>query len=334
MNKTLKKKANFDSFFNNRILTLGALLVIIIVAASIAFPKAFPTMDNLKSVLLNTSIDAIVASAMMILLISGVFDLSVGSMLAFSGGVVGRLMLDAKMDPLLAIICTIAICVAVGAFTGFLIAKVGVNPMITTLSMMTVLRGGAMLLCGAGILGFKESFLKIADTIILELRSPIWFMVGIGIILTFLVSKTRFFRRFFYIGGNEKAASLSGINVERMRIYSFMISAGMAAFCGILLTSRLTSAVSTTGNSQEMRAISACIIGGASLSGGQGTIPGAMLGALFIGLINNLLIVGRVPVYWQNIVVGFVLLIAVILDVALMKRSKALLLKRSMTEQE
>jgi ribose transport system permease protein len=308
-------------------------MLLIIIVACTAFP-VFGTLNNIKSILLNASVDAIIASGMMILLISGVFDLSVGSMIAFSGGIAGTLMYFHDMNTLPVILITLSVGIMVGSFTGFVVAYIGVNPMIATLAMMTVLRGGAMLFCGTGLFGFPDSFVGIAGISMLGFRAPIWYMLIIGLILTFLVYKSSFFRRYYYIGGNEKAAQLSGINVKKMRLFSYILTAFLASLGGIIMTSRMASATSTVGMQQEMKAISACILGGASMTGGQGSIPGAILGAIFLGLVQNLLIIGRVPVYWQNIVTGAVLLIAILIDVVTVNRARKMLLASSINEAD
>ncbi len=136
----------------------------------------------------------------------------------------------------------------------------------------------------------------------------------------FLVKRTVFFRRYYFIGSNEKAARLTGIRVEKMKIWAFVISASLAGIAGILLASRLGAALSTSGRGLELRAITAVILGGASLSGGYGKIAGAFLGALFMAIINNLLIISRVSGYWQEIILGSILIMAVALDQWLLKK--------------
>jgi ribose transport system permease protein len=143
----------------------------------------------------------------------------------------------------------------------------------------------------------------------------------IGVLLfQFLVSKTVFFRRYYFIGSNERAARLSGIKVEKMKIFAFVLSATLAGIAGILLSSRLGAALSTSGRGMELRVITAVILGGASLTGGYGKIWGAFLGALFMALINNMLILGRVSGYWQEVILGAILIIAVGIDQLLLKK--------------
>jgi len=154
----------------------------------------------------------------------------------------------------------------------------------------------------------------------LGLQAPVWYMLVIVILFAVLVNKTVFFRRYYFIGGNEKAARLSGIRVEQMKIWAFILSASLAGVAGILLSSRLGAALATSGRGLELRVITAVILGGASLSGGYGKIWGAFLGALFMALINNMLIIGRVSGYWQEIILGLILIAVVGLDQLLLKK--------------
>ncbi len=320
--KTVNHFKNIGMYIlKNRTITLFFLILIISVVASMMY-KTFPTTANFRAIILNMSIDTIVAIGMMILLISGVFDLSVGSVIALSGAVAARLVYYHGVNTWVAIAIALLISLAIGLFNGVMIAKVGVNPMIVGISMMGIIRGIAMLVAGSGIANLPKEFIKIADIEFLGLRIPVWYMLILVLIFYLLVTKTKFFKRYFYIGGNEKAAMLSGINVAKMRIISFMISSGLAGLAGIILTSRLGAAVSSTGQSMEMRTITACILGGASLAGGQGGIVGAALGTLFMGLINNLMVISKVSTNWQSIVIGAILMLAITLDVFITKRTR------------
>ena len=304
--------------FQNRILFLLLLIFILFVFAGISY-DTFATADNIKAVVQNMSIDAIVAIGMMILLTSGVFDLTVGSVLGFSAAINAILIERAQVSPLLSIIIAVAGCVCIGAFNGTIIAKVGVNHLIVGLAVMGIIRGIIILIIGSGITRLPESFLMITDIQFLGINLPVWYMIVIGALFSLLLRRTVLFRRYYYIGGNEKAAALSGINVPTMRIISFMLSSGLAGLSGILLSSRLSASIPTLGLGLEFRAITACILGGGSLAGGYGTVLGAVLGTLFMGLVNNLMVVSRISISWQRIAVSGILLIAVTID-AIMKK--------------
>jgi ribose transport system permease protein len=248
------------------------------------------------------------------------FDLSVGSVVAFSGGMAGYLMYYHDTNFLIAITAGIFLSLVIGFINGWLIAKANINPMIQTLAMMGIVRGFALMLSGAGIQNFPYGFIYIGQSKLLGLQAPIWYMLSVLLIFQFLVRRTAFFRRYYFIGGNEKAARLSGIPTEKMKIWAFVISAGLAGIAGILLSSRLGAALSTSGRGMELRVITAVILGGASLLGGYGKIWGAFLGALFMALINNMLIISRVSGYWQEVILGFILIVAVGLDQWVLKK--------------
>ncbi len=305
----------------DRVFTLGLTMILMCVVMSVVYPRQFPTVDNFSQILLNLSIDTIVAVGMMVLLIAGMFDLSVGSVVAFSGGLAGYLMYYHQTNFLVAIFAGLSGSLLIGWLNGWLIAKIGINPMIQTLAMMGVVRGITLMLSGAGIQNFPYEFIYIGQSKLLKLQAPVWYMLAIVLVFSFLVGRTVFFRRYYFIGSNEKAATLSGIRVERMKIWAFVLSAGLAGVAGILLSSRLGAALSTSGRGLELRVITAVILGGASLSGGQGRIWGAFLGAAFMGIVNNILIISRVSGYWQEVILGLILIAAVGIDILLQKRA-------------
>lgn len=312
-----------SKYFGDRVVSLAFSIIVLCIIMTLAFPAQFGTVTNFSQLLLNLSIDAIVAVGMMILLISGMFDLTVGSIVAFSGGMAGYLMYYHDVNFVWAITAGLAGSCLIGWINGVMIARVGINPMIQTLAMMGVVRGCALMLSGAGIQNFPYAFNVLGQSKLLGLQMPVWYMIIIVVVFTFLVSRTPFFRRYYYIGGNERAARLSGIPVKKMIIWAFVFSALLSGIAGILLSSRLGAALSTSGAGMELRVITAVILGGASLSGGYGKIPGAFLGALFMGLVNNMLIIGRVSGYWQQIILGIVLIAAVSLDQLLQRRLKS-----------
>jgi len=317
---TIERKFSFTNFFENRSAFLGVLIILIGVTSSIIF-KAFFTSINMKSLILNFSTEAIVAIGMMMLLISGCFDLSAGSVFGLSGAIAAKMMYVYHYDVWISVLSGILVCIAIGAFNGLLIAKVGVNPLIVTLAMMGLVRGFVRIVAGTGLIGFPAAFTNIAGITILGFRMPVWYMIFLTILFSFLAAKTVFFRKYYYIGANEQAARLTGINVVKMRVISFMLMSGLAGLAGIIFSSRLESALSTLGVGMELRAITACVLGGASLAGGQGGILGAVLGTVFVAVINNLMIIGKVNTYWQRTVTGSILLTAVTID-ALINRSR------------
>lgn len=307
-------------FLQDRVYSLALTIIVVGLVAALVYPDTFPTFGNFSQVMLNLSIDTIVAVGMMVLLIAGVFDLSVGSVVAFSGGLVAYLMDFHQVPVPLALLGGLAGAVLIGAINGYLIAYQDINPMIQTLAMMGIVRGGALMVSGSGIQNLPYWFNAISQSKLLGIQMPVWYMLLTVVVFAFLTQKTVFFRRYYYIGSNEKAATLSGIRVPRMKLYAFMLSATLAGIAGILLASRLGAALSTSGRGLELRVITAVILGGASLSGGQGKIPGALLGAVFMGVVSNIMIIARVSGYWQEIILGLILITVVWVDKVLQKR--------------
>ena len=317
----ITNKKTFIQILQDRVFSLTLTIVLIILAATLTWPTVFPTFGNLSQVMLNLSIDTIVAVGMMVLMISGAFDLSVGSVVAFAGGLTGYLLFNYVMPVPVAILIGVASAGLIGYTNGVLVAKVGINPMIQTLAMMGIVRGAALMISGSGIQNLPEGFNALGQAKILGVQSPIWIMLFIVVIFSVLVARTVFFRKYYYIGGNEKAATLSGIQVNKMKIIAFVLTSVLAGVAGILLTSRLGAAMGTFGRGMELRAITAVILGGASLLGGHGKIIGALLGTIFMGLISNIMIIARVSGYWQEIVLGVILILAVATDILIQKRA-------------
>lgn len=315
------KKEKITQLLQDRVFTLTVTIALIFIVCAIIWPDKFPTFDNISLVLLNLSIESIVAVGMMLLLISGMFDLSVGSVVAFAGSITAYLMYWYGMYVPVAILLGLGFAALIGLINGFFVAKIGINPLIQTLAMMGIVRGLALMVAGAGLQNLPETFNAIGQTKILGLQSPVLFMIIIVALFSILVSRTVFFRQYYYIGGNEKAARLTGIRVDRVKIIGFVITSVLAGIAGILLASRLGAALATSGRGMELRVITAVILGGASLLGGQGKIIGALLGTIFMGLVSNIMILARVSGYWQEIVLGVILILAVAVDILAQKRA-------------
>jgi ribose/xylose/arabinose/galactoside ABC-type transport system permease subunit len=291
------------------------LIVIIIIVCSLAFPQSFPQYANFAAILRNLAFDGIMAIGMMMLLVGGSFDLSVGSMFSMIGVIVGALMVKNQVHVALAILLGLLIAALGGFINGFVIAKVRVNALITTLGTLGIFRGVAVLVGGPGITNLPEGFSNLGQFEFPELiQSPVWLMLILAIVFHYLLGHTRFFRQYYYIGSNPKAASLSGINVQRMQIVGYTIMGLLAGLAGMAFASRVGTSVSIAGDGAELRVITAVILGGASLQGGKGNIIGALIGVFFIALISNVMIIARVDSYWQSIVVGAVLVAAVAMD--------------------
>ena len=299
------------------------LLYIIILSAiglSYAAP-AFLNTQSMSSVLLSVADQGIIAVGMTMLLVAGTFDLSVGSTLALSG-LVTAVFVSKGMPTPLAVLIGLGTGTLIGVVNGMIITEIGINAFITTLGMMSLLRGLVLVISGGqNVSDLSASFTQIGQGSICGVQYPIIISLAVVALGHFLLSKTRFFRQNYYIGGNEKAALLSGINVKRMTVLNFALVGLLAALAGIVMTARLGSASTTAGKGIELRVISAVIIGGASLKGGEGTVAGAFLGTLLMSLIISSINLLGVDLNWVDFVLGGALLLAVMADV--MTRSKA-----------
>lgn len=304
----------FRRIMSDRVLLMILLLALLCILMSAFYPEAFPHWDNISAVLLDAAQSGILTVGMMCLLIAGVFDISVGATLAFGGIVAGTLVKIAGLSPFISIMGGILAGTMVGMVNGLIVTKIHVNAMITTLATQYILRGVAQIISSSGVANLPDSFKPFGQTMFLGLQSPFWVMVLVAALAWFAMSKTRYFRQLYYIGAKANAAKLSGIKVDRVIFVAFTLVGTLAGLCGTLLASRLSNAVLLAGTGVEMRAIAAAILGGASLTGGVGKIPGAFLGALFMSFIQNALIIARVPVFYQSIVVGVILVIALGLD--------------------
>lgn len=291
------------------------LAVILVFGAVMTFVSpVFLTKGNMEALFLGLSVEGLIAIGMVMVMITGGFDLSVGSTLAFTGVVVG-LLLTAGIPAPLAIVLALAAALAVGLVNGGMIARLGINPFIATLGMMMTLRGLLLVLAGGTtVVNLPESFYVIGQGSLAGLQYPIWILLGIMIVMDLLMRNHKFFRQSYFVGGNAKAARLSGMNVARVQIVNYCIAAVLAGIAGLLITARFGASSLTVGTGTELRVITAAIIGGASLNGGEGSVFGAFLGALFMSLVANVLNLLGVDPYWQNLITGLILIGAVLLD--------------------
>jgi ribose transport system permease protein len=305
---SLKRVTAFREF------ALIIVLIVLGIAMYIASP-VFLDVGNLQAILLALSVEATIAVGMMLLIISGGLDLSVGSTVGFTGVVTG-LALQAKLPVMPAILVGLLAALGVGMINGLLVAKMKINPFITTLGMSITIRGLLLVIAkGRAVLNLPPSFTVIGQGSFLGFQYPIFVMLAIVIVGDVLLRNWRFFRQSYYIGGNEKAARLSGINVDFVKIANYCIVALLAGVAGLLSTARFGTSSVTFGTGVELRVITATIIGGASLNGGEGSVFGAFLGALFMGVVANALNLLGVDAYWQNFITGLILIFAVLFDV-------------------
>lgn len=276
----------------------------------------FLSVSNLMNVLRQVSINALIAFGMTFVILTGGIDLSVGSTLALTGAVTAGLMASG-VDPIFAMLLGLLLGAVLGAINGIIIAKGKVAPFIATLATMTIYRGLTLVYTdGRPVSGLGDSltFQLLGKGYFLGIPIPVVTMIISFGVLYFILKKTTFGRRVYAVGGNEEASILSGINADRIKIYVYSLLGLLAALASLILTSRLNSAQPTAGEMFELDAIAAVVLGGTSLTGGRGWIVGTLIGALIIGVLNNGLNLIGVTSFFQQVVKGAVILLAVLLD--------------------
>ncbi len=293
-------------------------LMVLCLVLTIASPH-FLTVSNLLNVAQQTSINAIIAAGMTFVILSAGIDLSVGSIVAFTGVVLGSLVTRGFPLPV-CIVGALALGLGCGFLNGALISFGSLPPFIATLGMMSVARGGALLYTqGRPISGFPDSFRFLATGEVVHIPMPVIIMGGIYAIAHFLLSRTKLGRYTYAIGGNEQAAHLSGVNVRFYKMLVYGISGLLSAMAAVILSARLNSAQPIAGIMYELDAIAATVIGGTSLMGGEGKIAGTLIGALIMGVLRNGLNLLDVSSYVQQTIIGVVIISAVFLDMSLKK---------------
>lgn len=296
----------------------GLLLFIILISAILAnLSPVFLTKANIVSTILGLSLQGIVVIGMTVALISGGFDLSVGSVVALTGIVAGKLFLGG-MDIWLAALIAFTVALSIGLTNGLLITYLGLNSLITTLATMGIARGACYVLTRGrtlALLSMPTEFKMMAKGFVFGIPYLVIILIVLVIVADLLLRKGGIFRLVFYVGSNEKAAEISGINTKRVRLFVYIFVSALAGIAGILSLARFTMGSPTFGIGLEMSVISAAVIGGASLSGGEGTIYGSILGLMLLAIVNNALVLLDISVYWQTLISSMILLIAVSFDI-------------------
>ncbi len=299
------------------------ILVVLVMAASLS-SENFRTQANLINVVRQVSFEAIIAFGMTLVIVTGGIDLSVGSMVALTG-VVAALVMRAMPDasPVLAIgvgfACGIAVGAGVGATSGMVIATFAIPPFIVTLAGMLMARGFAFIICGGiAVHELPEQVLSVgAGFVGGVIPVPVLVMLLVYAAVATVLSRTVFGRSVVAIGSNEEAAALAGIRVGRTKAMVYLLTGGLAGLAGVMHTGKLMSGDPNVGEMWELNVIAAVVVGGTSLFGGRGTVTGTLVGALIIGVLNNSLNLMGVQQFWQNVVLGAVILLASLADAGL-----------------
>jgi ribose transport system permease protein len=335
-NKTeaeIKKVSFLHRLFGQREMSVFLIILLVIIIVSVANPR-FLQLSNLKSIALSVGVDGLLSIGLTLALILGGIELSVGGVAAMTCVIVGYLALQG-VNIWLACLAAIVSGVAVGLFNGFMISKVGLPPFIVTLSMMNLSRGIAYIITTGSPLSVSgylpDSFRYLATGDLFGI--PVLFLIFVLVVVIsyILMKKSNICRNIFYVGSNENAAKLSGINVDKVKIWVYIAIALLSTLAGILSLARFNVATPELSKGAETTAISAAVIGGTSMTGGVGGILGTLLGIFLLKIVNSALVMMDVSVYWQNFVQGAILVIAVTIDYISHRKSGTSYFKRVLT---
>ncbi len=298
------------------------LLALLVLGTAISFESPyFLTEGNiLGTVAVYFSWICIAGFGEAVVMIGGGLDLAVGSTMGFAG-MVAALVLSGGGALWLALLAGVAAGAAIGLVNGLAITRIGLNPFITTLGTLSVVRGVTYgIVQGAAITPpdtpAGQAFATLGTGAVAGIPVPVLVLVAIGIVLLVVLNQTPFGRHVYAVGGNEAAARLLGLNVNRLKLIMYLISGVLAAIGGVLLTAKSGTALPDAGTGYELNVIAAVIIGGTSLYGGRGTIPGVLIGAALLGVINNGIVLVGLAGYWQQFITGMVIVAAATLDIA------------------
>lgn len=312
-----------SSILRVREIFMVILILIMGIAMSILSPY-FLNIANFVAIARGFSMEGLVVVGMSTLLIAGAFDLSVGSIMALSGIIAAWLLTTAKMPYVVAMLGGLGVGLISGSINGIVVTRIKVNPLIATLGMMSVARGIALGFTeGRPVINIPPGFAFIGQGSLFGVPLIIIYVVVIVLIADVLLRRGRVFRQLYYVGSSEKSARLSGIHVDRVVFLAYIACGLLTALAGVISMARLTSGVPTAFAGVELRIIAACVIGGMSLSGGEGTIFGAILGLIFMALVTNALTLFGVSIYWEGVVTGTILTAAVSFDMLSRRRLKA-----------
>ena len=294
------------------------MLIFIVIGLSIVLSvisRNFLSATNLLNVLRQISINGILAIGMTVVCLTGGIDLSVGSIVAFSGIIAAGLLRDKEFSIVLVVLIAIVIGGILGLYNGYFVAYWNAAPFVVTLSMMTIARGMTYVYSqGRPISNLPTQFLAIGKGSIAGIPVPTIILAAVFILASVMLAKLRFGRYIYAVGGNENAAMVSGINVKQIKMMVYVLSGVACGIAAIILTARVSAGLPTAGESYELDAIAATVIGGTSLSGGRGRLWGTIVGAVLLGIVNNGLDLMNVSSFYQQIVKGLIILGAILID--------------------
>lgn len=313
--KTIKPEHHVMKIVRNLWENSGMLVIFILlfIVLSIFVPYFF-TWRNMIGLGLSVSMVGMVACTMLFCLASGDFDLSVENIVAFSG-VTAAVVINATGSIFMGVLAGVLGGGLIGLLNGTIIAKAGINALITTLAMAQIVRGMAFIVSGGSAVGITNmAFFNLGNGQFLGLPNPIWITIICFVVFGVLLNNTSYGKNTLAMGGNMEATRLAGVAVDKIKIMIFTIQGMMAGFAGVVLASRMTSGQPNTSIGFSLDVISACVLGGVSLSGGVAPIQGAIVGVLIMGTVQNSMNLMSIPTFYQYVVRGVILLIAVLID--------------------
>ncbi|HEY61776.1 MAG TPA: ABC transporter permease [Anaerolineae bacterium] len=325
VSKSSKSENKLVSFLRRLIKQREMAMIMLILAACVIMTFLSPyflSVTNFIAISRGFSMEGMVTIGMALLIITGSFDLSVGALMALSGIVTAWLIVTAHMPYGIAVLGGVGTGAFVGLINGILVTRFRINALIATLGTMTIARSMALGFTeGRPVIGVPLDFAWLGQGSIGGVPVPFVMLVLIALVVDILLRRGRTLRQLYYVGGNQRAARLSGIPVDRIILMAFVGSGLSAGLGGVITMARLTSGIPTAYAGVELRVIAACVIGGMSLSGGEGTILGALLGLIFMALVSNAMTLLGVSVYWEGAITGGILITAVALDMLSRRKS-------------
>jgi ribose/xylose/arabinose/galactoside ABC-type transport system permease subunit len=302
-----------------QLIGLAIACIVLAVVMQLRFPR-YLSGPNVEVMLVNFLPEAIMALGMTIIMITGGIDISVGAVLQFSA-IVAAMLMRAGVPVPLAIVLTLVAAAGVGLINGGLTNLFKVHPFIVTLATLLTLRGVDLVITGGtSISDLPESFTFLGQGDLLGIRMSLILFAALALIVGYALRNNRYLQQAYFIGGNRRAARMSGIQVERFLLFAFMLNAVLAGIAGLVVCSQYGAASVSYGQNAELRVIAATAIGGASFSGGAGTIGGTVLGVIFLAMVYNAFNMSGINTYWQDVAIGAMLLVAVFLGEVLKRR--------------
>lgn len=303
--KKIKSSISFSIFM---------VAIVMSVALAIISPT-FISIANIQSVTRAFSYIAIMAIGELMVILTGGIDLSVGSMIGLGGLLSAYFIVNINLSVFFSVLLAVLACTVFGIINGLLVTRVKLPPFIATLGIMSIARSVCYIVTkGYPILRLPDNFLFLGQGFIAGIPFPVCLLLVVGVGASVFLNKTITGRRIFALGCNEEATRFCGINTNDIKLLVYILSATLAGFAGVIMTSRMGSAQSSVGMSYELDGIAAVIIGGTSMSGGEGTVLGTIIGAAIMGIIKNALVLLQVDPYWQQLLIGLIIILAVSID--------------------